>query len=106
MIRTHVPVHDHTGPYQGGKLHPASIGGVGAITDSTGTGTGTTSVAAVLTDLGDVTITSPAEDDTLRYVGGEWVNDNRRWEPVTSNPGGGPEIVFSGDDIVMTWATY
>lgn len=63
-------------------------------------------VATTLDNLSDVTITSPAEDDTLRYVGGVWVNDNRRWEPVTSNPGTGPEIVFSGDDIVMTWAEY
>lgn len=61
---------------------------------------------AALDDLTDVTITSPAADQQLQYVGGVWVNNSRRWEPVTSNPGTGPEIVFDGDDIVMTWATY
>ena len=66
---------------------------------------GSSSVGA-LDDLSDVTITTPAENDTLRYRSGAWVNDNRRWEPVTANPGGGPEMVFDGDDLVMNWTEY
>lgn len=68
-------------------------------------GGGGSSVGA-LDDLSDVTITTPAEDDTLRYISGDWVNDNRRWEPVTFDPGSGPEVVFTATDIVMTWETY
>ena len=62
--------------------------------------------STALDDLTDVTITSAATDDTLRYDGAVWVNDNRRWEPVTTDPGTGPEIVFTSTDIVMTWETY
>lgn len=62
--------------------------------------------ASALDDLTDVTITTPAENDTLRYIGGEWVNDNRRWEPVTFNFGSGPELVWDGDDLVMEWKEY
>jgi hypothetical protein len=61
---------------------------------------------AALDDLTDVAITAAAEDDTLRYIGSAWVNDNRRWEPVTDNPGSGPDMVFDGDDLVMEWGTY
>lgn len=68
-------------------------------------GGGGSSVGA-LDDLSDVTITAPAEDDQLQYVGGTWVNNARRWEPVTFDPGTGPEIVFDPTDIVMTWETY
>jgi hypothetical protein len=67
---------------------------------------GSGSSVTALDDLTDVTITAPAEDDQLQYISGEWVNNSRRWEPVTTNPGAGPEIVFDGDDIVMTWRTY
>jgi hypothetical protein len=59
-----------------------------------------------LDDLTDVILTGSAVDDTLRFSGSVWVNDNRRWEPVTTNPGGGPELVWTGDDIVMTWRAY
>ena len=62
--------------------------------------------STALDDLTDVTITSAATDDTLRYDGAVWVNDNRRWEPVTTDPGTCPEIVFTSTDIVMTWETY
>ena len=65
-------------------------------------GAGGSSVGA-LDDLSDVTITSPAENDQLQRISGEWVNNARRWEPVTS----GGEIVFDGDgDVVMSWADY
>lgn len=57
-------------------------------------------------DLSDVTLTTPAENDTLRYISGVWVNDARRWEPVTNNYGSGPEMVFDGDDLVMEWKDY
>jgi flagellar hook-basal body complex protein FliE len=59
-----------------------------------------------LDDLTDVTITAPEANQQLQYIGGVWVNNHRRWEPVTTNPGAGPEIVFDGDEIVMTWADY
>jgi hypothetical protein len=67
---------------------------------------GVGSTVSDLDDLTDVAITSPAEDEQFQYISGVWVNNARRWEPVTTNPGGGPEIVFDGDDIVMTWRTY
>lgn len=59
-----------------------------------------------LDDLADVVIATPAENDTLRYIGGMWVNDTRRWEPVTFNFGTGPELVWDGDDLVMEWKAY
>jgi hypothetical protein len=71
-----------------------------------GFATGGGSSVGDLDDLTDVTIAAPAENDTMRYVSGEWVNDNRRWEPVTDNPGGGPELVWDGDDLVMEWRVY
>lgn len=61
---------------------------------------------AALDDLTDVTLTSPQVDDTLRFDGAAWVNDNRRWEPVTFNFGSGPELVWDGDDLVMEWKGY
>ena len=61
------------------------------------------SVSAI-DDLTDATITSPAEGDMLRYTSGVWVNTPGRWEPVTTNPGTGPELVWDGDEIVMTWS--
>jgi hypothetical protein len=33
-------------------------------------------------------------------------HDDRRWEPVTHNPGSGPELVWDGDDLVMEWKEY
>lgn len=59
-----------------------------------------------LDDLGDVVISSPQEDDTLRYVGGQWVNDDRRWEPVTYDYGSGPEPVYDAGEMVMHWRSY
>jgi hypothetical protein len=29
-----------------------------------------------------------------------------RWEPVTHNPGSGPELVWDGDDLVMEFKEY
>jgi hypothetical protein len=62
--------------------------------------------ATSLDDLTDVTITTPAVGDMLRYNGSGWVNSALRWEPVVTDPGTGPEIVFTSGDIVMTWADY
>jgi hypothetical protein len=59
--------------------------------------------ASALDDLTDVTLTTPTADDTLRYVGGVWVNDDRRFRPVTHDFGSGPELVWDGDDLVMEW---
>jgi hypothetical protein len=69
-------------------------------------GSGASGGSSDLDGLTDVTITTPAEGDMLRYNGTIWVNSALRWEPVTHNPGTGPEIVFDGDDIVMDWADY
>jgi hypothetical protein len=69
--------------------------------DSGGSGTG--GGASALDDLTDVTITAPAEDDTLRRVGAEWINDNRRWEAVTD---GEDVFVWDGDDLVHEWKAY
>jgi hypothetical protein len=63
---------------------------------------GGSSVGA-LEDLSDVTITAVAEDDTLRYDGSTWINDNRRWEAVTD---GEDVFVWVGDDLVHEWETY
>jgi hypothetical protein len=70
------------------------------------------SAVSALDDLTDVTVTAPADGDVLTYDSGEWVNaaptvpTTPRWEPVTTNPGGGPVLVWDGDDIVMTWRAY
>ena len=76
------------------------IAGIGGTTTSSGG-------ASDLDDLTDVVITTPAADEQLQYVGGTWVNNARRWEPVVTDPGTGPELVFDGSgDIVMTWVDY
>jgi hypothetical protein len=59
--------------------------------------------ATALDDLTDVAITAVAADDTLRYRGGEWVNDNRRWEAVTD---GEDVFVWESDDLVHEWKEY
>jgi hypothetical protein len=70
-------------------------------------GSGAGGGASDLDDLTDVTITAPAEKDTLRHNGaGQFINDNTRWEPVTFNFGSGPELVWDGDDLVMEWKAY
>ena len=61
--------------------------------------------ASDLDALTDVTITAPAADDNLRYNGSAWVNDSRKWEAVTDNPGTGPELVWDGDDLVHEWSS-
>lgn len=53
---------------------------------------------AKLTDLGDVTISSPITDQILRYNGTEWVNGA---EAVTS-AGAGVEFYFNGTEIIAT----
>jgi hypothetical protein len=55
-----------------------------------------------LDDLSDVTITSPAEDDDLRYNGSAWINDSRKWEAVTD---GEDVFVWEGDDLVHEWSS-
>lgn len=54
---------------------------------------GGSSVGA-LDDLSDVTITSPAADEVLRYNGSAWVNDDRIWRPLMD--GAGNVITDSG----------
>lgn len=58
--------------------------------------------ASALDDLTDVTITSPTEDDDLRYNGSFWVNDARKWEAVTN---GEDVFVWESDDLVHEWST-
>jgi hypothetical protein len=58
--------------------------------------------ASALDDLTDVTITAPAEDDHLQYVGGEWVNNNRYRAIVTD---GFDTLVWEGDDLVWEWSS-
>lgn len=65
--------------------------------------TGGGSAVAALDDLTDVAITAPAVGDMLRWDGAVWVNTPGKWEPVTTNPGAGPELVWSGDSLVMNW---
>lgn len=55
-----------------------------------------------LDDLTDVVITSPQEDDDLRYNGSLWVNDARKWEAVTD---GEDVFVWDGDDLVHEWSS-
>lgn len=57
--------------------------------------------AVALDDLTDVTITSPQEDDDLRFNGSLWVNDARKWEAVTN---GEDVFVWEGDDLVHEWS--
>jgi hypothetical protein len=59
--------------------------------------------ATALDDLSDVVIAGVAADDTLRYVGGGWTNDNRRWEAVTN---GEDVFVWESDDLVHEWKDY
>lgn len=66
-----------------------------------GFATGGGSSVGALDDLTDVTLIAPAEDDTLRYVSGGWINDPRKFRPVTHDFGSGPELVWDGDDLVM-----
>lgn len=64
-------------------------------------GSGGTFVAS-LGDLSDVALSTPQEGDDLRYVSGLWVNDSRKWEPVTN---GEDVFVWDSDDLVMDWST-
>ena len=75
----------------------------------TASGTGVTKTITIpgasgidLDDLGDVTITAPAEDDDLRYNGSVWVNDPRKWEVVTD---GEDVFVWEDDDLVYEWSS-
>lgn len=57
------------------------------------------SVVVALDDLTDVTITSPASADRLRYNGSLWVNSPMRWEPLCDPSG---SVVLAGTlDPVM-----
>jgi hypothetical protein len=67
-------------------------------------GTGSSTVAA-LDDLTDVTITSPAEAQTLVYRSGAWVNEATpvgRWELVVADGGSGPTGVNVSEYVEMT----
>jgi hypothetical protein len=58
--------------------------------------------ASALDDLTDVTITAPAEDDHLQYIGGVWVNNDRYRAIVTD---GFDTLVWEGDDLVWEWSS-
>lgn len=68
--RRHVPIHDHTNIYQGGKLRGKAITGVGTVSDggsSGGGGTTTTPTTGFLTTTdgrGDVISTNAASGST------------------------------------------
>jgi hypothetical protein len=80
-----------------------------AVTQSGQTVTVASTGAAVvsLDDLSDVTITSPAAADRLRYNGSTWVNSTLVWRPaMVLDPTSGNYLpVVTGDgDAVMTEA--
>jgi hypothetical protein len=79
---------------------------VGPLVAATGTGaTKTVTVTGALDDLTDVTITSPASADRLRYNGSAWVNTTLIWRPVMAFDGTNWYVVVSGTDgAVMTEA--
>lgn len=77
---------------------------VGPLVTASGAGAEKTiTVTGALNDLTDVTITAPAEDDQLQFIGSVWVNSARRWEAVTD---GEDVFVWDGDDLVHEWETY
>lgn len=57
--------------------------------------------ASTLDDLTDVTITSPAVGDRLRYDGTEWVNDNRHYVPMTDGDTSFPADLFIDGQHLM-----
>jgi hypothetical protein len=65
-----------------------------------GNGGAASDIVAALDDLTDVTITTPAEGDMLRFDGSAWVNTDGRYEPVTD---GVDTFVWDGAEIVMAW---
>lgn len=79
---------------------------VGPLVTASGTGaTKTITVTGALDDLTDVTITSPASSDRLRYNGSAWVNSALVWVPVMVEDGatGLWYVAVTGDgDAVMT----
>lgn len=56
---------------------------------------------AALDDLTDVTLTSPASAEHLRFDGSVWVNSPRVWMPLTTVVGGVPELVWDADDSLI-----
>jgi hypothetical protein len=71
-----------------------------------GDGGGATDIVAALDDLTDVTITTPAEGDRLRYTGGAWLNSTLHWVPLTTVLSGDPYLVWDDDNnLVMTEAS-
>jgi len=56
-----------------------------------------------LDDLTDVVITNAQLGDILRRGTSVWEDYAGHYEPVTHDPGSGPEIVFTATDIVMEW---
>lgn len=54
-----------------------------------------------LDDLTDVTLTSPANADRLRFDGSLWRNSSKVWMPLTTVTGGVPELVWDGDDSLI-----
>jgi len=65
-----------------------SLDFVGPLVTATGaTAAKTITVTGALDDLTDVTITSPAAADRLRYSGTAWVNSALIWTPLTVSDG-------------------
>lgn len=61
--------------------------------------------ASSLDDLTDVTITTPADADRVRYdaASGQWLNSTRVWVPLTTTLAGDPTFVWDADDnLVLT----
>lgn len=93
---------------EGGSLTTAatSLDFVGPLVTASGTGGGKTiTVTGALDDLTDVTITSAAAADRLRYNGSAWVNSAALWVPVMVEDGatGLWYVVVTGSgDAVMT----
>jgi len=57
--------------------------------------------ATALDDLSDVTITSPATADRLRYNGSAWVNSALIWRPVMAFDGTNWYVVVAGDGTAV-----
>lgn len=96
--RERIPLHNHSDINSGGLVAASTIVQLSGVS-SEGSGASASSLVA----LSDVSATSAAEDDTLRYVGGVWINDNRRWEAVTA---GEDVLVWDGSDLVHDWSAY
>jgi hypothetical protein len=83
-----------------------SLDFVGPLVTASGAGAAkTVTITGALDDLTDVTITTPATSDRLRYNGSLWVNSTAMWVPVMVEDGatGLWYVAVTGDgDATMT----